>query len=168
MKSWKSPVYEHFVMPPNIIVQKNGVVSYVFMCRQCVYFIHRFLVFTNIFHRKPSISVSRRREDKSTSNLLSHAKSCDPDPTAQVNAIEGYAHGCSYSPEALRLLLVKWVTSCSRPFSIVQDEPFIQIVRMLYSQATLISPHTLSTDVKRVFNVSRESLIKCFEVCSYF
>jgi hypothetical protein len=36
MKGWKSDVYEHFRMPPDIIVKKNNVVSYVFACRQYV------------------------------------------------------------------------------------------------------------------------------------
>jgi hypothetical protein len=99
--------------------------------------------FTKKSCRKLSVSVSRKHKDKSTSNLLSRIKSCNPITTPEVNIIEGYAHGHSYSPEALWVLLVKWVTSCARPFPIVEDEPFIQIIKMLYSQVTIVSPHTL-------------------------
>jgi hypothetical protein len=88
---------------------------------------------------------------------MKHIRVCSPDISTEGNTIESYAHGRSYTPEALRLLLVKWVTSCSRPYSIVQDEPFIQIIQMLYNKAKLVTAHTVSSDVRKVFHLARGS-----------
>jgi hypothetical protein len=114
--------------------------------------------------RNPSASVSKQINDGSTANLVKHMRVCSPDVSTEDNAIESYAHGRSYTPEALRLLLVKWVTSCSRPYSIVQDEPFIQIIKMLYNKARLVAPQTVSSDVQKVFLLARESVIKNLKV----
>lgn len=152
-------------MPPEITVGQDGKVSYKFFCKMYAHWI--VMLSLTASHRKPSLHVSRSRDDKSTSNLVSHIKNCEPAPSNQRNAIESYAHGHSYSQAAFRLLLVKWVTSCSRPYSIVQDEPFVRIVKMLYNRATLVSPHTLSTDVRKAFHLSKEALINRLEVHIY-
>jgi hypothetical protein len=96
---------------------------------------------------------------------MRHIRICAPGISTDANTIESYAHGRSYTPEVLRLLLVKWVTSCSRPYSIVQDEPFIQIIKMLYDKAILVTAKTVSSDVQRVFHLARDSVIKNLQVC---
>lgn len=38
MENWSAPCYTHFQLPPNIIVDSNGVVKYQFVCLRCVIF----------------------------------------------------------------------------------------------------------------------------------
>jgi hypothetical protein len=98
-------------------------------------------------------SVSKQTNDASTANLMKHVRVCSPEVSTEDNAIESYAHGRLYTPEALHLLIVKWVTSCSCPYSIVQDKPFIQIIKMLYNKTTLVTSNIVSSDVKKVFHL---------------
>jgi hypothetical protein len=167
MKAWSSPVYAHFITPPEIVnksVNGKQVPMYKFVCKRYVCSERSGTLPRLTGYRNPSASVSKQTNDASTANLMKHVRVCSPEVSTEDNGIESYAHGRSYTPEVLRLLLVKWVTLCSRPYSIVQDEPFIQIIKMLYNKATIVTPKMVSSDVQKVFHLARESVIKNLKV----
>lgn len=71
-----------------------------------------------------------------------------------------FARGSTYSHPGLRLLLVEWVSSCHRPFSIVEDKPFRKICEMLHGGVKLVSRQTLTEDMKDVLEATREHVRK--------
>jgi hypothetical protein len=114
----------------------------------------------------PSIKVKRARHDESTSNLVRHADACDPDESTS-RTITSFAHGSTYSAPKLRVKLALWVVRRNRPFSIVEDPEFIEILTDLNNKVTISSRVTLSNDVKEIFKISQERVASLLQVCPY-
>ena len=104
----------------------------------------------------------------STGNLSRHVKACDPDDTPETEMITAYASGGQYSPGRMRFLVAMWVSRRHRPFQIVEDPEFREIVRMLYEKARLPSRVTVSRDVQDVHGLSKVNVIKMFKVSTQF
>ena len=51
--------------------------------------------------RNPSIILTRKREEDSTTNLLCHVKSCDGQVVDESKSIARYTHGSLYSKAEL-------------------------------------------------------------------
>lgn len=100
--------------------------------------------------RNPSKHVDRADYEESTGNLVRHRNLCDPDSTPEVELISAYAHGAAYSPSRVRYLLVMWCARRHRPFTIVEDPEFQELMRMLYAKVQLPSRVTVSRDVRLV------------------
>lgn len=114
--------------------------------------------------RHPSKHVDRMEYQDSTGNLARHVKMCEPDDTPQVEQITAYAHGATYSPERLCFLIAMWCARRHRPFSIVEDPEFQEIVRMLYNKAKIPSRMSVSRDVRAIFNECKERVCRMFKV----
>jgi hypothetical protein len=118
----------------------------------------------SLFFSHPSIKVSRARHDESTSNLVRHADSCDPSDTATSRAMTSFAHGSTYSAPKLRMKLALWAVRRHRPFAIVADPEFIEILTDLNNKVIVPSPTTLSRDVREFFNMSRLKVATILQV----
>jgi hypothetical protein len=78
--------------------------------------------------RNPSIVLTRKREEDSTTNLLRHVKSCEGQVVDASKSIANYAHGSMYSKAELHYLVSLWVFQCHQPFTIIDDEPLQRIL----------------------------------------
>ncbi|RPD52702.1 hypothetical protein L226DRAFT_438307, partial [Lentinus tigrinus ALCF2SS1-7] len=130
-----SEVYTHFTMPPEII-EEDGIIKYRFYCL-----------------RHPSDYVTRSRTDSSMSNLNGHVDICDPVPVGGQHSITQFASGSTYNKAKFRYLTTTWVTSCYRPFAIVDNLPLQDMFKMLYAKVDIPSPSTVSRDVKEAFEL---------------
>ncbi|THH15466.1 hypothetical protein EUX98_g9461 [Antrodiella citrinella] len=145
MNNWSSTVYDHFVMPPSIIVVK-GDVRYKFVCAE---------------HKGPSPpALTRARWEDSTSNLIRHVDICTPSIPPAGQAINDFAHGSTYTKASFRFLLSLWIARRHRPFKIVHDAELIQLFRMLHSKVEIPSAQTVSRDIREIFSLSREYVAK--------
>lgn len=91
-------------------------------------------------------TVARARHDDSTSNLRRHRNSCTAVPNAQASGqltMPMFAAGSTYSEAKLRLLIVKWCACNSRPMLIVQDEAYVEQLKM-FNQGVVIPSDTIS------------------------
>ncbi|KIJ35364.1 hypothetical protein M422DRAFT_180834, partial [Sphaerobolus stellatus SS14] len=71
--------------------------------------------------------------DTSTGNLQHHVDKCEPKRTKQTHAMEKFAQGAGYTCDGFQFGLVKWITSASRPFIIVEDQGLTDLFKMLYA-----------------------------------
>lgn len=98
--------------------------------------------------------VTHARYDPSTSNLNNHILSCVPTVNSDQSQIGTYTNGGVYNKGELRLYTVFWVSSCYRPYSIVMDKPFLDIVRTCNSNVKMVVDSTVSDDVIQVHKMS--------------
>lgn len=61
--------------------------------------------------------------------------------------------------------IVKWVSENKRPFSIVKDRGFQQLMKTGRPETHIPSPETVSRDVKNVFVRVRKRIAKWLQVC---
>ena len=108
--------------------------------------------------------MDRKEWEESTGNLQRHVKQCEPTDDPEVQLIEQYASGATYSYHRLRFLLAMWSARRHRPFSVVEDPEFCVIVKMLYSRAEIPSRVTVSRDVSDIFNESKKRVIAMLKV----
>ena len=118
--------------------------------------------------RNPSIILTQKHEEDSTTNLLRHVKSCTGQVIDESKSIARYAHGSSYSKAELRYLISLWVFQCHRPFTIVDDVPLQCIFKMLYGKVETPSEKMISQDVKEIHSISKVYVGKYLQVCSCF
>lgn len=116
-------------------------------------FIHR--------SRHPSKSVKRARYDTSTSNLVNHAKSCDPG----VNAIKKYTKGGDYNVGRFRMNLALWVAVHNRPHLAVTDEELVAAFQTLQPNVHVPSDDTVGRDVKLIYELSKPMVKEVLKVC---
>ncbi|EAU88633.2 hypothetical protein CC1G_01006 [Coprinopsis cinerea okayama7 len=146
MGQWTSEVYQHFHLPPKIIITAEKKVKYAFQCK------------TN-----PSIVVRRSRDDNSTSNLNKHIERCVPTPTSQTQTLETFAHGSTYSEAKHRVNITLWAVRRRRPFAIVADPELLQVFTDLRADCVTPKPWTVSRDAQEIHKITRESLIEWFQ-----
>lgn len=116
----------------------------------------------SLWYRNPSEKVTRIRHDESTSNLIRHADGCDPKGSSQ--AISKFVHGTTYNPGRFCLGITTWIARCHRPFAIVEDPEFIELLRSLNDKVTIPSARTVSCDVQEVFEVSQQCVAEMLKV----
>ncbi|PIL32946.1 hypothetical protein GSI_05064 [Ganoderma sinense ZZ0214-1] len=134
---WTSHVYKHF-RPPVLATNKQGALTSRFVCI-----------------KNPSKHVDRTLTDESTGNLHRHIQVCTPLPPTDTKEITEYAQGVNYSYARLQYLLAMWIARRHRPFTIVEDPEFRELLRMLYARVEIPSRVTVSRDVKDIFEDSR-------------
>ena len=136
VKTWRSEVYSHFVMPPAITTMDSGDVGYKFSCKL-----------------DPSKYVARNRIDESTSNLICHANTCNPSASpALVPSLSTYNVG------RFRYLIAMWSARRARPHSIIEDEEFREIVIMLNPLIKIHSHQTVSRDISDMYHHSHMAI----------
>ena len=95
MKNWSLACYKHF--KPPIIIEEKGEIKYQFICQM---YVSSFLadIKTHIpkTHRNPSIILTQKREEDSTTNLLCHVKFCEGQVVNESQSIARYTGGNYY------------------------------------------------------------------------
>ncbi|TFK79585.1 hypothetical protein K466DRAFT_473851, partial [Polyporus arcularius HHB13444] len=167
-RRWTSPVYA-FYKPKVTIVKKSATkIGHVFTCAKpgCKFQSTRYL---------------DTKDSTSTSNLRDHVKACwGPEILAaaeeaktQANArpmVEAFGRSgtitkifkrigkgkVSYSirqhtSTETRAWIVRWVAENKRPYQIVGDRAFLQLMKTGRPEYKIPSPSTVSRDVRRVF-----------------
>ena len=114
----------------------------------------------------PSSIVRRACWDTTTSNLNNHILGCN---RAVQKRVEGASQGSqiagsTYTPERLRALIDIWLASSLRPFAIVDDAGFQEILRMFDPHILIPSQPTISRDVREMYVIARENLASFLEV----
>ena len=117
--------------------------------------------------RYPSRHVDRTDYEDSTGNLRRHVLACDPDETPENEMITSYAQGVTYSAPRVRFLLAMWCARRHRPFAIVDDPEFRELLSMLYARVQIPSRHTVSRDVQTIMDETRARVLDYFKVCLY-
>ena len=167
MKNWSSACYKHF--KPPVIIEEKGEIKYQFICQTYVpFFLGYFETHFLTTPRNPSIILTQKRKEDSTTNLLRHVKSCEGQVIDKSKSIARYAHGSSYSKAELRYLISLWVFQCHRPFAIIEDVPLQRIFKMLYAKVETPSEKTISQDVKEIRTISKVHVGKVLQVHSRF
>ena len=116
-------------------------------------------------NRNPSIILTRKREEDSTTNLVRHVKSCESQVVDPSKSIASYAQGSTYNKAQLRYLISRWVFECHRPFSIIDDPPLQRILKMLYAKVETPSSTTVSRDIKEIHTISKVHVGRFLQVC---
>ncbi|KAA1476558.1 hypothetical protein DENSPDRAFT_785281 [Dentipellis sp. KUC8613] len=146
MTRWHLNVYEHFVMPLQVVVE-NGSIVYKFVCK-----------------RSPSKVVTRNCKDKSTGNLRRHVEKCAPKGSPGEQTIKAFAHGSTYTKEGFCFLTVLWCSQSHRPFHVVKDPVLNHMFKMLYNKVEVPSDKTVSRDVKEIFTITKTSVATMLQV----
>jgi hypothetical protein len=64
-------------------------------------------------------------------------------------------------------MLNLWIARRQRPFVIVEDLEFIELLQMLYDKVTIPSISTISRDIQEIFMVSRKNVATMLKVCHF-
>jgi hypothetical protein len=96
----------------------------------------------------PSEKVTRARHDESTSNLVRHAENCDPS-SASLKMINLFAN--AYTPGKFRVNVALWISRRHRPFMIVEDPKFVELLTSLNNKVSVPSRATLTRDIHEIF-----------------
>jgi hypothetical protein len=78
--------------------------------------------------------------------------------------MNAFASGSTYKHERLRTLIVRWVTGCRRPISVVVDPDFLDIVKMLNPHALIPSRNTVTRDIKIMYSLAKVKLKDVLQV----
>ena len=112
----------------------------------------------------PSKFVDRADYEDSTGNLGRHRNTCEPPDSAEVQLIETFASGVTYSDERLRYFVALWCARRHRPYNIIDDPELQHIMVMLYQKVKIPSRHTVSRDIKSILDFSKARVITMFQV----
>ena len=74
--------------------------------------------------------------------------------------MKSFASGSTYTRQRFRTLTTLWVTKSRRPFKIIEDKYFREIVTLLNPTAAQHSAQTVSRDVSLLYQLSREKVIE--------
>lgn len=107
---------------------------------------------------QPEFEDRHRRRDTSTGNPARHVSACAGAVAPDHKSIALFAHGSMYTKPRFRYLMAKWIFHNHRPFSIVQDEELLEMLRMLYAKVDIPSPNTISRDVREIFALTRKQV----------
>ncbi len=100
----------------------------------------------------------RARHDDSTSNLKRHVNACDSKVAPDGATISNFAHGSTYNKATFRVQLALWIARRFRPFAIVEDPEFRNLLTMLYARVDIPSAKTISRDIKEIHALARENV----------
>lgn len=164
--TWTSSLYDHF--HDAVIVYDKDQVKYKFVCKtkyvvMYISFIDHVLMTCATQITSSRAVVIRNRRDTSTGNLARHVSACASTVVPEHKSIASFAHGSTYTKPSFRYLVAKWIFRNHRPFSIIQDQELMQMLRMLYAKVEVPSPNTVSRDVREVFALSRKQVAKILQ-----
>jgi hypothetical protein len=107
----------------------------------------------------------------STSNLNAHIATCEGQRPSEQKSIQPFAHGSTYSKEKLRVFCALWAATAYRPFAIVKDDLFRDIIDMFNPAAVkdIPSEMTVARDVREFFDIGKENVktlltVRCIPV----
>ncbi|OJT13075.1 Zinc finger BED domain-containing protein 4 [Trametes pubescens] len=146
--SWRSAVYDHFKPPIVLPPKADGTIMHRFVCK-----------------RHPSKRVDRSNYEDSTGNLGCHILGCEPDDTPEVEQITAYGHGSTYSAARVRFYIAIWCSRHHRPYIIVEDKEFRQLLTMLYGKVVIPKRMTVARDIRIIHSDSKDRVIIHFQQC---
>ena len=103
--------------------------------------------------------LDRIAHEDSTSNLLRHVRTCEPPETPESETMASFASGVTYSKAKFRYLLAMWCAHRHRPFSVVEDPEFREVVQMLYGRAEIPLRISVAHDIQHLLEHSHVQLI---------
>jgi hypothetical protein len=119
-------------------------------------------------NRNPTEKVTHVRHDESTSNLLQHADNCGSIDSPSSRAMTAFANGSTYNLGKHRVIISIWIAHRHRPFTIVEDTEFIELLRTLNSRVTILSRFTVSRDIQEIFDVTQQKVAAVLQVRFFF
>ncbi|KEP49957.1 hAT family dimerization protein [Rhizoctonia solani 123E] len=145
---WTSIVYPHFSIyirrvycEPNSAAPTPGHLEYLFVC----------------IHDPENCSSTRDRKDTGnwgTTNLQRAIKKCDKKRGVPDSLLNTSNDATPFSQLAFRTLLVLWCSVNHRPFHMLSDPLFLDIVHLLRSEATVPCAQTISADLAYLYNLA--------------
>jgi phenylalanine-4-hydroxylase len=99
---------------------------------------------------------------------MRHKTICQPDSNATTALMKDFAHGSTYNPAKLRYMIAVWCARRTRPYHLVNDPEFVEILQMFNAQVAIPSRMTVSRDVKRVFELTKKSVQELLAVSQFF
>jgi hypothetical protein len=117
--------------------------------------------------RHPTEKVTQVQHDESTSNLVRHADNCDQNGSSSSQMMSAFVNGSTYNPGKLRLTIATWITHWHRPFTIVEDSEFIEILHSLNSQVVIPSWVMVSCNMQEMFQISQQNVATMLQVWLY-
>ena len=103
----------------------------------------------------------------STSNLLRHVRNCEPEETPEVELLASFAAGSTYSKAKFRFKLAVWIARRHRPFNLVEDPEFRELLYMLYGRVEIPSRKSTARDVLSLVRYVKQQLIARLQVNKY-
>ncbi|KAF7319654.1 Dimer-Tnp-hAT domain-containing protein [Mycena chlorophos] len=137
----KTECYDHYRDPK--LVKEKGVWKYKFTCK-----------------RYPSKTVTRARYHTSTSNLVTHARGCNP---CASNSIKKYTTGGDYDVGRFRTSLALWIAVRNRPHLAVTDPELVDTFKTLQPNVHVPSNDTVGEDIKRIEKLTKPAIIELFK-----
>ncbi|CAE6364772.1 unnamed protein product, partial [Rhizoctonia solani] len=116
-----------------------------------------YINFWYICRHQPNRCKSHRqwgKDHNGTSNLRKAIRKCDKERGVSDSLAVPSPETIVFSQLMFRVLLVIWCIVGHRPFHIVTDPLFLDIVHMLRPEAIVPSPHTLSSDLTYIYNLA--------------
>ena len=100
----------------------------------------------------PSKHLTCNRIDKTTSNLIWHANSCDPSTSTTPTPTSNFDVG------SFRYLMAAWTARRTRPHAIIEDEELHEIFVMLLSMIETHSHQTVTRDISDMYERSHVAI----------
>ena len=82
----------------------------------------------------------------------------------ETQSIATFAAGSTYTEAKFCYHLVMWITTCHRPFSIVEDPEFRALLRMLYGRVEIPSHVTVTRDMHLILRDAKGHLTAVLRV----
>ena len=83
-----------------------------------------------------------------------------------MELLTSFAAGSTYSKAKFRFKIAVWIARCHRPFNLVEDPEFREILAMLYGRVEVPSRKSVARDVLALVNHAKQELIARLEVCT--
>ena len=145
---------------------EKGIVRYHFRCKAYVFF----FFFSNPTHTvlisDPAQVVTRACYNVTTSNLQKHKEGCAARIQEKMGIVAGGGgrSGSTYTPARLRAFLAIWFASSFRPYALVNDASFQDILRLFDPHVAIPSQPTVGRDIREMYFIARENLARFLEV----
>ena len=143
--------------------------NFLFKCKWCVVILWLIAKAFLLILPRCGKSISRHAGSNTTSNLVKHERLCCPRENIQLqqDMMNSFASGSTYRREKLWTFIVRWVTGCRQPMSIVGDSNFRGLIKMLNPQAIVPSQNTVTQDIKTMYSLTKVNLATILQVCTF-
>ena len=79
--------------------------------------------------------------------------------------MEDFAKAATH--EAVRWCINLWIIRSNRPYVIVKDPQFIELLQLFKPRVNIPSANTVSNDIKEIYSLMKARVISYFEVSTY-
>ncbi|QRV78731.1 AC transposase [Ceratobasidium sp. AG-Ba] len=153
--SWTSKVYDHYDLSMERIIDDYG--------ERCIRF--KFTCKTDPKNHSPQYR-ARKSTSSGTNSLKRTAEACDKRSIAHKLIASG-SFTRPFSAARFRAILALWCARNHRPFELVRDELFGQLLDELRSGTIAPNPSTLSWDVQAIYQHNMDAVRQYFMNIDY-